>query len=188
MSANDNQWHHICVSWENAGGSMNFYKDGVLLANATSFRTGHVIRAGGSLMLGQEQDSFAGRLDSSQAFQGFLTDLNVWDYVVCQEIISRMSKACSSGKGNVYEWSNGKHGLVGRPRVFIPSPCSPPAAVPGKRISFEMTLSNMYNLVDRQVELQFYNKRVLLDSDYSPNSYIIVKCSNENVTRKCNFA
>ena len=38
---------------------MNFYKDGVLSANATNFKTGHVIRSGGSLMLGQEQDSTA---------------------------------------------------------------------------------------------------------------------------------
>lgn len=63
LSANDNKWHHICVSWENTGGTMKFYKDGVLSATVTSFKTGHVIRSGGSLMLGQEQDSLASSLD-----------------------------------------------------------------------------------------------------------------------------
>ena len=132
MSANDDKWHHICVSWENTAGLMNLYKDGVLSANATNFKAGHVIRSGGSLMLGQEQDSFASGLDSTQSFQGFLSNLNVWDYVVCQEIITRMSKACISGKGNVYQWSNFKQAFVGEPRLFIPSPCVPPAAVPSK--------------------------------------------------------
>ena len=48
MSANDNKWHHICVTWEGTAGLMNFYKAGVLSANATNFKTGHVIRSGGS--------------------------------------------------------------------------------------------------------------------------------------------
>ena len=136
VSANDNNWHHICVTWKNTAGLMHFYKDGVLSANATNFKTGHVIRSGGSLMLGQEQDSFASGLDSAQSFQGFLSNLNVWDYVVCQEIIKRMSKVCMSGRGNVYEWSNFKHGFVGEPRLFIPSPCFPQMAVSGEYKTF----------------------------------------------------
>ena len=132
MSANDDKWHHICVTWESTAGLMNFYKDGVLSANATNFKAGHVIRSGGSLILGQEQDSFASGLDSTQSFQGFLSNLNVWDYAVCQEIITRMSKACISGKGNVYQWSNFKQAFVGEPRLFIPSPCVPSAAIPAR--------------------------------------------------------
>ena len=132
MSANDDKWHHICVTWESTAGLMNFYKDGVLSANATNFKAGHVIRSGGSLILGQEQDSFASGLDSTQSFQGFLSNLNVWDYAVCQEIITRMSKACISGKGNVYQWSNFKQAFVGEPRLFIPSPGVPSAAIPAR--------------------------------------------------------
>ena len=74
-------------------------------------------------MLGQEQDLFGGGLDSTQSFQGYLSNLNVWDYVVCQEIITRMSKACLSGQGNLYKWSHFKHSVEGETRLFIPSPC-----------------------------------------------------------------
>ena len=81
-------------------------------------------------MLGQDQDSYGGGLDSAQSFQGFLSNLNVWDYVVCQEIIKRMSKACLAGEGNVYKWSNFKHAFQGETRLFIPSPCVPPTAQP----------------------------------------------------------
>ena len=123
MSANDGSWHHICAAWRNTDGSLKFYKDGVLSASETNFKKGNVIRSGGSLMLGQEQDLFGGGLDSTQSFQGYLSNLNMWDYVVCQEIITRMSKACLSGQGNLYKWSHFKHSVEGETRLFIPSPC-----------------------------------------------------------------
>ena len=72
-------------------------------------------------MLGQDQ---AGGLDSARSFQGFLSNLNVWDYVLCQGIITRMSKGRLLGEGNVPKWSYFKHGVEGDPRLFIPSPCS----------------------------------------------------------------
>ena len=121
MSANDGTWHHICVSWENSAGSLKFYKDGVLSANEENFKVGHVIPPGGSVVLGQQ----AGGLNDAQAFQGFMSNLNVWDYVLCQEIVTRMSKVCLLGEGNVYKWSVFLHGVLGDPRLFIPSPCSP---------------------------------------------------------------
>ncbi|KAL9975577.1 hypothetical protein ACROYT_G012753 [Oculina patagonica] len=94
ISANDDKWHHICTSWENTAGSLKFYKDGVLAD--TNFKVGHVIRSGGSLILGQDQDSLAGGFQSSQSFQGLMANLNVWDYVLCPEVIARMSNACLS--------------------------------------------------------------------------------------------
>lgn len=111
---------------------MKFYKDGVLSASETNFNSGHKIRSGGSLVLGQSQDSLASVLNSAQSFQGFLSNFNVWDYVLCEEIISRMSKVCLLGEGNVYKWSYFLHGVMGDPRLFLPSPCAPP----GKRIMF----------------------------------------------------
>ena len=128
MSANDNKWHHICLTWENTDGSLKFYKDSVLSANCTDFKTGYMIRSGGSLVLGQDQDSLAGGFQSGQSFQGLMANLNVWDYALCPAAISRMSKACQSEEpGIVYKWSDLKHGVKGQPRVLVPSPCDPHA-------------------------------------------------------------
>ncbi|XP_078363951.1 neuronal pentraxin-1-like [Oculina patagonica] len=124
VSANDGYWHHICASWENTAGSLSFYKDGVLSANHTNFKTGYMIRSGGSLVLGQDQDSLAGGFQRSQSFQGLMTNLNVWDYVLCQNDIARISKACLHEEpGTVYKWTDLKHGVKGKPRVLVPSPC-----------------------------------------------------------------
>ena len=68
MSANDGLWHHFCFTWESAAGSRYIYKDGSLEKTGYGLNKGHVIRAGGTLVLGQDQDSLGGSFDASQSF------------------------------------------------------------------------------------------------------------------------
>ena len=124
-SANDGRWHYICVSWRSRNGVWQFYKDGSLHIHTRGLRKGHTIRAGGSLVLGQEQDSLGGNFDSHQSFQGSLTNVNVWSYVLPASTIKSMSKSCLSGEGNVYKWSDFIYGVKGKAAVVIPSPCYP---------------------------------------------------------------
>ena len=44
--------------------------------------TGHVIRGGGALVLGQEQDSVGGSFQSFQSFIGEMTGVNIWNHVI----------------------------------------------------------------------------------------------------------
>ena len=126
-SATDGEWHHICVSWRNSDGAWQFYKDGELQSCASGHSKGHTIQGGGSLVLGQEQESVGGGFDSSQSFQGSLTNVNVWSYVLSASAIKSisMSTYCLSGVGNVYEWSDFIYGVKGKTAVVIPSPCRP---------------------------------------------------------------
>ena len=124
VSANDGEWHHICVSWENIAGSLDFYMDSVLSANKTNFKREHVIRSGGSLVLGQEQGSLGGGFKNATSFRGLLTNLNVWNYSLSPDTIARISKGCLNEEpGTVYKWSYFKYGVRGRPRFHVPSPC-----------------------------------------------------------------
>lgn len=125
LSANDGKWHHICTTWENSAGSWKFYKDGVKGAEGTGLQAGRVIKSGGCLTLGQEQDSLGGSFDTTQSFHGMLANVNVWDHVLPIAQIEHMSKCCLSGEGNVYKWSDFIHGREGKARVMIPSPCKP---------------------------------------------------------------
>lgn len=107
VSANDGSWHHICVSWENGSGSWEFYKDGDLEEEGDSFKTGYELRQGGTLVLGQEQDSVGGGFDATQSFQGMLTSVNLWDSVLSGTQIQEMSKSCDPNAhyaGNIYKW------------------------------------------------------------------------------------
>jgi len=125
VSANDGKWHHICVTWE-SDGVMQFYKDGELHTHATDLQK-ESIQGGGSLVLGQEQDSVGGGFQSSQSFQGSLTNVNVWSYVLSPHAIKFLSKSCLSGEGNVYKWSDFIYGIKGNTQLVIPSSCVPPS-------------------------------------------------------------
>ena len=94
--------------------------------HARGHRVGYTIRGGGSVVLGQEQDSVGGGFDSRQSFQGFLSNVNVWSYVLSASTIKSMSMSCLSGlAGNVYKWSDFIYGVKGKSAVVIPSPCRP---------------------------------------------------------------
>ena len=124
VSATDGKWHQICVSWENTAGSWKFYKDGDVKAQGAALKTGHVIKSGGSLLLGVEQDSLGGDFEPVESFKGMLTNINVWDHVLSAEKIHSLSKSCRSGEGNVLKWSTDFiNGLEGKTKVVIPSGC-----------------------------------------------------------------
>ena len=80
-----------------------------------------MIRGGGILVLGQEQDSVGGSFDAKQSFIGELTGVNIWDHLIMEQEIMRMSKSCLSGVGNVFQWSNFKLHLKGSVRMITPS-------------------------------------------------------------------
>ena len=86
-------------------------------------KTSHVIRSGGSLVLGVEQDSPGAIFNDNQSFKGMMTNLNVWDHVLSSEEIDSLSKSCLSGEGNVLKWSDLIDGRKGKTKLVIPSPC-----------------------------------------------------------------
>ena len=77
VSANDGKWHAICVTWDNENGTYQFFKDGAMEKQGTDFMKGYTIKAGGSLVLGQDQDNVGGGFKSSECFRGTLTNVNV---------------------------------------------------------------------------------------------------------------
>ncbi|XP_022799718.1 sushi, von Willebrand factor type A, EGF and pentraxin domain-containing protein 1-like [Stylophora pistillata] len=105
ISANDGKWHHICVTWENTAGSWKLFKDGRVASSGTVLSKGHTIRGGGYLTLGQEQDTVGGGFDAGQSFIGKLAGVNIWDHVLSNQEITRMSQSCQVGVGDVFRWS-----------------------------------------------------------------------------------
>lgn len=124
VSANDGQWHQICATWENVNGEWKFYKDGEEKKTGTGLKIGYAIKAEGSLVLGQEQDSLEGGFQANQSFQGSLTNVNVWSHVLPPSTIKELSGCCRAGEGNVYMWEDFIHAIKGNPHLVIPSPCT----------------------------------------------------------------
>ena len=125
FSANDDEWHHICSTWENTGGSWNLYIDGTSMASGDDFMTGHVINSGGIVILGQDQDEYGGGFEQEQSFFGEMFGANLWHSALPAEEIARMSEKCSFEMGNGPRWIDFKPGLHGDVYITSPTTCSP---------------------------------------------------------------
>ena len=126
VSANDGNWHHICITWKSTAGAWQLYKDGVCESNGTGLKKDKKIRGGGSLVLGQEQDEVGTGFAKDQSFVGKLSGVNVWDHVISPRNISRMSEACTAEEGNVISWFDFKKSDVkGNVTIIEPSSCKP---------------------------------------------------------------
>ncbi len=81
VSVNDNQWHHLVVTWQSSNGETKLYLDGSLEYTGT-LSTGTSITTGGTLMLGQEQDSIGGGLTAAQSFGGIIDEVIIFNTVL----------------------------------------------------------------------------------------------------------
>ena len=80
-----------------------------------------MIRGGGVLVLGQEQDSEGGSFDANQSFMGEMAGVNIWDHVIEDQEIMHLSKSCLTGEGNVYQWRDFKAHVKGSVQIIKPS-------------------------------------------------------------------
>ncbi|MEO1528811.1 MAG: LamG-like jellyroll fold domain-containing protein, partial [Planctomycetota bacterium] len=85
---NDGQPHTLAWSWDNTNGDWHIYLDGELADSGTNLQAGHTIGTGGTLIFGQEQDSQGGGFESTEAFQGTLYDVRIWNDVRSEAEIS----------------------------------------------------------------------------------------------------
>ncbi|XP_048369200.1 serum amyloid P-component-like [Sphaerodactylus townsendi] len=75
---------HVCVSWESATGLVELWVNEKPLVRK-SLQKGHSVSAEGSIVIGQEQDTFGGGFDINQSFVGEITDLYMWDRILCPD-------------------------------------------------------------------------------------------------------
>ena len=112
----DDTWQHLCLTWENTQGVAKLYKDGQFTEQVTNIASkNYALKAGGFLVLGQEQDSIGGGFDRNQTLHGRLASVNMWDKVLSESDIAAQYTNCSVPHGSVINWSvfkNVTHGNV----------------------------------------------------------------------------
>ncbi|XP_032560193.1 pentraxin-4 [Chiroxiphia lanceolata] len=87
----DGEWHHLCLTWSSGQGRYRFYLDRRLLAAGSGFQQGYEIPAGGSLVLGWEQDGPSRDLGSAGAFMGHLAGFALWRRALLPGEVARMA-------------------------------------------------------------------------------------------------
>ncbi|XP_045397043.1 pentraxin-4 [Lemur catta] len=102
----DGQWHHVCVIWTSIQGRYWLHVDRRLVATGSHFREGYEIPAGGSLVLGQEQDSVGGGFDSSEAFVGSMSGVAIWDRVLVPGEVTNLATGRELPTGAILTLAN----------------------------------------------------------------------------------
>eukprot|EP00210_Caulerpa_lentillifera_P002634 g2516.t1 len=125
FGSTDGKWHHIAVTWESSTGMTRLYDNGKLQWEVIRAK-GTKIQAGGTLVIGREQDCVGGCFDSAsgaagdvqqkknqeygpQDFYGIIEDVRIWKSVRDgYEIQLGMiyDKEVGSGKENDFIKSN----------------------------------------------------------------------------------
>ncbi|CAL8264725.1 neuronal pentraxin-1 [Gadus morhua] len=102
---NDGKWHHICVTWTTRDGVWEAFQDGVMRGSGENLAPYHPIKPQGLLILGQEQDTYGGGFDATQAFVGDLANFHIWDRKLSVGEIYNLSTCSSKAQvGNVFSW------------------------------------------------------------------------------------
>jgi hypothetical protein len=83
------KWYNWSLVRE--GTLLSLYRDGVFISSQSCVNT--VLTVTGAIILGQEQDSVGGGFSASQAFQGGLNDLRLYDEALSTYEIKEISKA-----------------------------------------------------------------------------------------------
>ena len=85
-------WFHNCMSWDTDTQRRDVYLDGVLI-DSKATPAGRTLRQGGSILLGNEQDSGPGSgMDDNNIFAGEMYNFNMFDRKLSDSEIKRMSR------------------------------------------------------------------------------------------------
>ncbi|KAF2356090.1 Neurotransmitter-gated ion-channel ligand-binding domain [Trinorchestia longiramus] len=95
-----NRWYHVCVTYEAAGPQSKYelYLDGTAVATLW-FEVIWPVNGDGF---------FVGRSDSdAKSMDAFITQVNMWDYVLDPDDILSIANCSSDLQGNYVSWNNG---------------------------------------------------------------------------------
>ncbi|GAA5131715.1 hypothetical protein GCM10025767_04340 [Thalassotalea piscium] len=98
----DNDWHHLV--WTREGALQCYYVDGALVQCGNTSSSGALSIAPGALIVGQEQDTLGGGFDASQAWDGLLDELIIFNSALPSSQITTIYN--HQNAGNNYDGSS----------------------------------------------------------------------------------
>lgn len=105
VTMNDGKWHHVCVTWSTHDGVWEAYQDGTKKGSGQNLSPWQPVRAGGTFILGQEQDTLGGGFDVSQSFMGQMSDVQFWSRVLSSPEVQSQASCGGHLIGDVLSWS-----------------------------------------------------------------------------------
>ena len=112
---NHRSWNHFCWTYDSSSGENRLFVNGKFHGNIFFDRKLEALGSDevydSSFSLGQEPDAFRGQYDKNQAYRGNISEINLWDYVLTNELIADIGLCKRRARGNVIRWDKGKFKL-----------------------------------------------------------------------------
>uniref|UniRef100_A0A674A7P7 Pentraxin family member n=1 Tax=Salmo trutta TaxID=8032 RepID=A0A674A7P7_SALTR len=99
-----NEWNSVCGTWDASTGLTQLWVNGKPSARK-ALQAGGSISGTLSIILGQDQDAYAGGFDVNDSFYGHETDVHMWDRVLSPCEIQSYMKGEVLSPGNVVNWN-----------------------------------------------------------------------------------
>ena len=81
----------------------------------------HKVPSGGTVVIGQDQDSMGGGFDNDDAFgPGEVTQVNLWGTVLSASDIASQYANCTITSGMIHSWAQFKDGVNGSVQIVEP--------------------------------------------------------------------
>ncbi|KAL1248305.1 hypothetical protein QQF64_021623 [Cirrhinus molitorella] len=104
---------HLCVTWDSATGLTAFWVNG-RRSVFQIYKKGNSVKPGGTVLLGQDPDTYVGGFNAKQSFVGEITELHMWDYVLSgSQIKAVYSNQETYVTGNVFDWNTIMYEIIG---------------------------------------------------------------------------
>ncbi|XP_065114874.1 C-reactive protein-like isoform X2 [Paramisgurnus dabryanus] len=108
---------HLCLTWSSSTGLTAAWMNGQRSINQIH-GIGLAVRPGGTVLLGQNPNSFLGNFYADQSFVGEITDVNLWDEVLtAKEIEGVYANTATVKVPNVINWRRAEYEIHGNVKL-----------------------------------------------------------------------
>ena len=99
-------WRSACVTYDGYKDLYKLYIDGVKVESGpfSGDEAVAVVRPGGLIYLGQDQDNMGGGFHPRQSWSGEITQFNIWDFALEEWMVENAAECRSDIIGNVIKW------------------------------------------------------------------------------------
>ena len=122
-------WTHLCWSYSARTGKHKYYQDGAVFGIEQFNVTNDDVALKASnemndyaLIFGQEPDIMRGGFDKGEAYIGYLSEFNIWNYTLSDKEVLGMGLCQTHIKGNIVSWQKSvlvKHNVAVKDIVDI---------------------------------------------------------------------
>ncbi|NWW00289.1 MPTX protein, partial [Machaerirhynchus nigripectus] len=102
---------HVCASWESSTGIVRFWFNGKPWPRK-GLQRGYTVGVPASILLGQDQDSFGGGLDTQESFVGEISSVYMWDTGISASGV-RAAMYDTPEETPLFGWRNFPYKIVG---------------------------------------------------------------------------